>query len=174
MNVLFYKTWWFRLSAVAILVGGVFWYNDFSANQRYLESTQKYRDMYNDAQAYELVAKASIAQEEAMLRADTYGGETPEKTLELFVQALEQRDAKLASKYYMPWLQANAEKDMSEWMQDESFEKFIEAYNNEDIRRGDRAVNAALEVYPKGEDLYHYTIEMEQNSQTKLWKITEF
>lgn len=38
--------------------------------------------------------------EEAM-RADTYGGKTPEETLRLFVEALERNDLELAAKYFM-------------------------------------------------------------------------
>jgi len=32
---------------------------------------------------------------------DTYGGETPEETLELFISALEKGDVELASKYFV-------------------------------------------------------------------------
>jgi hypothetical protein len=38
---------------------------------------------------------------EAAMRADTYGGSTPQETLDLFVAALEQGDLELASKYFV-------------------------------------------------------------------------
>lgn len=38
---------------------------------------------------------------EAAMRADTYGGKTPEETLAMFVDALKRGDIDLASKYFM-------------------------------------------------------------------------
>jgi len=46
---------------------------------------------------------------EAAMRADTYGGSTPQETLDLFVAALEQGDLELASKYFV--LEENGERD---------------------------------------------------------------
>lgn len=39
---------------------------------------------------------------EETYRLDTNGGETPEETLELLIKALEAKDAKLASSYFIP------------------------------------------------------------------------
>ncbi|MEX0934135.1 MAG: hypothetical protein WD003_02700, partial [Candidatus Paceibacterota bacterium] len=39
---------------------------------------------------------------EEQYKNDTFGGETPEETLELFIAALEAEDIELASKYFLP------------------------------------------------------------------------
>ncbi len=49
---------------------------------------------------YNQAMKAISAYEEAM-RNDTYGGKTPQETLNLFIDALEKEDVELASKYFI-------------------------------------------------------------------------
>lgn len=49
---------------------------------------------------YEQAMRAIGAYEDAM-RNDTYGGKTPQETLNLFIDALEKEDVELASKYFV-------------------------------------------------------------------------
>ena len=46
--------------------------------------------------------------------ADTYGGATPEETLQLFVDALKAGDIELAAKYYIPEKQGEVLHDLTE------------------------------------------------------------
>ncbi len=41
-----------------------------------------------------------MKQIEEALKADTYGGKTPEQTLQMFIEALKKEDIELASKYF--------------------------------------------------------------------------
>ncbi len=113
-----------------------------------------------------------------MLQADTYGGETPEQTLQLFVEALEKKDAKLASKYYLPWKQKEAEKEMRDWIENypDGLDKFLVAYKKEVIDVEESALDYLVDVhvYKKIGDKYSYRIQMEQNKEASLWKISEF
>jgi hypothetical protein len=63
----------------------------FSPEARYEFAAQK---------SYEQAMKSINAYEEAM-RNDTYGGKTPEETLNMFIAALEKEDLELASKYFL-------------------------------------------------------------------------
>ena len=76
-----------------------FWQTNFSpvarANRQMEEQYKKYQEFINNYQ------KA--------MTADTYGGKTPQETLDLFVAALEKGDIELASKYF--FLKENGERD---------------------------------------------------------------
>lgn len=52
---------------------------------------------YDEVKVYEEVTRKYV---EAMT-ADTYGGKTPQETLDMFVDALRKGDVELASKYFM-------------------------------------------------------------------------
>jgi len=54
---------------------------------------------YWEAQAYER-ARAGVAAQEALSRADTFGGSTPEETFSMFLDALKAGDMDLAVKYF--------------------------------------------------------------------------
>jgi hypothetical protein len=89
------KKVWVIVAAVAALVvviGGIFiWENYFSADAK---RSRQLRENYNKAEA------AMSAFEKAM-REDTYGGKTPQETLDMFIDALKKGDVELASKYFM-------------------------------------------------------------------------
>lgn len=56
-----------------------------------------YQGMKNEAAKFE----AEIADKKAKIAADTYGGKTPQETLDLFISAVEKGDYELASKYFV-------------------------------------------------------------------------
>lgn len=47
------------------------------------------------------IAMNTITNFEEAMRNDTYGGETPEETLELFIHALDKEDVELAGRYFL-------------------------------------------------------------------------
>lgn len=63
---------------------------------------------YENYKVKEVLIRESEKQQQAyeeyidIYRKDTYGGKTPQKTLDLFVEALDAGDIDLASKYFMP------------------------------------------------------------------------
>ncbi len=118
--------------------------------------------------------------EEAM-RADTYGGKTPEETLRLFTEALERNDLELAAKYFM--LETN-ESD-PDYLTRKKWEDAIKKFSDEELRtqliknlskveptrdqsRGD-PTTFWFSVYEKNEAQYH--ILMGFNEHSGVWKI---
>lgn len=88
------NSWHFSIALVAIIfavfLGLWLWgkyYSDQGRQSRELE--QNYQQFLDAQKRYE----------EAM-RADTYGGTTPQETLNMFIDALEKGDVELASKYF--------------------------------------------------------------------------
>ncbi len=79
--------------ATIVLVGSGFfvWKRYFSLEARRQKEIQR---------NYELATKTINTYEEAM-RQDTYGGKTPQETLNMFVDALKKGDIELASKYFL-------------------------------------------------------------------------
>jgi len=87
--------WKFVILFLVIMVvaaGGYFIWNRF-----FSETAKARRFMAEQMAIYRKAEKAYI---EAMT-ADTYGGKTPQETLNMFVDALRKGDIELASKYFM-------------------------------------------------------------------------
>jgi hypothetical protein len=87
--------WKFSIALVAIILvvffGLEIWSSYFSQagrqNRELQANYQKYLDVQNKY--------------EAAMKADTYGGKTPEETLGMFIDALKKGDVELASKYFV-------------------------------------------------------------------------
>ncbi len=136
----------------------------------------EYREQYRSA-AQEMQNREKALQEtNDMLKADTYGGKTPEETMAMFVEALKAKDAALASKYYMPWLQSDAEKDTLDWIENypDGLQKFIDAYDTGIVSKKARVIGIGFKIFDSESDKYPYIIEMELNKVNNIWKITDF
>jgi len=72
------------LAAIIILALGVFWLIKY-----YQQKSPEYQ------------AEKYLKEMEQKYREDTYGGNTPEETLQLFIDALKKGDIDLASKYFV-------------------------------------------------------------------------
>lgn len=107
---------------------------------------------------------------EAEYRNDTYGGATPEETLQLFIAALEAGDIDLASKYFLP----GERKEIKNYFQEIKDENGWETVLND-------AKN--LKLTTKRDDEAFFTIANKNNvvqvqvilkkNQNNVWKITE-
>ena len=78
------------LAVVLVIAGVIMWFGYFSPAAREERRMQEQVDR----------ATRAIAEMEEAFRNDTYGGKTPEETLQLFIVALEAGDIELASKYF--------------------------------------------------------------------------
>lgn len=78
--------------AIMILVGGGYfvWDRYFSSRAKLNRETQKNYEKY----------LAWQENYEKAMKEDTFGGKTPEETLQLFIEALKKEDVELASKYF--------------------------------------------------------------------------
>ena len=80
------------LAIIILAAGGFFvWDKYFSPMAKINRETQK---------NYEKYLEWERNYEKAM-KEDTYGGKTPEETLQMFIEALKREDIELASKYFM-------------------------------------------------------------------------
>lgn len=112
---------------------------------------------------------------EARYRADTYGGDTPEETLRLFVEALEAKDYELAAKYFVPENQAENLSNFPLAEISGGMAGFIDAYRNGRVVPPDRVGASGIyeiELYEPREE-YPYGIRLILNEFTGKWKIVE-
>lgn len=79
-----------RLIIFGILTAFVLGFGGFLIWERY--------QGYSESLGYKAMEEAYIK----TMTEDTYGGKTPQETLDLFVSALRVQDVELASKYFMP------------------------------------------------------------------------
>ena len=89
------KYWKFVLGFLIIIVvvaGGFFVWDKYFSQQAKLnrQNAENYLKYFDWQRNYE---KA--------MREDTYGGKTPEETLQMFIEALKREDVELASKYFV-------------------------------------------------------------------------
>jgi len=81
---------------------------------------------------YEYLNRKHLAEFEALeeaYRMDTNGGETPEETLDLFVEALEAGDAGLAASYFVPEKRGEMEKTVKNWIRNNRVEFIVSLLN---------------------------------------------
>lgn len=103
MNVRLFRFFGIFLAIMFLVGSGYFIWNRF-----FDESARANRFLNEQVEIYEKAEKAYV---EAMT-ADTYGGKTPQETLDMFVDALKKGDVELASKYFL--LDTDSSKENSE------------------------------------------------------------
>lgn len=164
------RSWWKYVVGVlaiviAVLGGYIGWYQYFSQEAKYRREVEK--------SALELPAKLE-AYKKAM-EADTYGGKTPEETLQLFIEALRNEDIELASKYFA--LDDDTAKPDAVWV-----EGLIKAKNEERLgnlvdillraKKGDSFMDGyyGFEVVNE-EGIVDVFVGMKFNKYSGVWKI---
>ena len=108
---------------------------------------------------------------QAQYETDTYGGATPEETLQLFITALEAGDIELASKYFLPDEREKWQRNISEVETGGSLEEMIN-----DLSRAEKTKEEngqALFVVTDETNTVSVLIGLAKNSNTRVWKITD-
>ena len=153
-------------------------YQDYKTDLAFQKSVAPIKELYERNLQYIKETEKIRQRYEAMLKADHYGGKTPEETLKLFVDALKKKDYKLASKYYLPWKQKEAEADLKDWIENyrDGFGQFMFAYDKGIIKVNNKATKNAkfVEIYDNPDDNISYIIDMTFNNFNGIWKIEEF
>jgi hypothetical protein len=156
--------------AIIILAGGGYFVWD-----RFFSEAGKYRRMFAEQ---ERVYKEAEQKYIAAMTADTYGGKTPQETLDMFVSALRAGDVELASKYFL--LDENASRER--WLK-----RIIEIKGRGllEVMASDiqRAVpdpegplyegNYGFVIYTNG-GVVGAEIDMQFNKYSQIWKIESF
>ena len=136
-------------------------YDDWNTSRKAHEAIQKYNEFLD--QYYKTLAE------------DTYGGKTPQETLNMFIDALEKGDIDLASKYFA--LDDNLsrkkwEDGLKKASEEGRIAKIIDIAKKvqpSDIQSG---LNTEFEFVIVGNNgLVEYSIFMQFNEYSKIWKI---
>ena len=152
--------------AIVLVAGGGYFVWD-----RYFSEMGKARRMA--AEQERAYAKAEQAYVEAMT-ADTYGGKTPQETLNLFAAALRAGDVDHASKYFL--ISENATRDQWVAYLMAVKEKGLLTKMAEDIAKDARPLKNSSEnefafgLFDDG-GAVAISIDMRLNTYTKVWKI---
>ena len=156
------------LLGLIALVGGSFfvWSMYFSPEAKYIQKVEK--------SMAELPGKIEAYKKD--MEADTYGGKTPEETLQMFIDALKKGDVELASKYFA--LDDDLVRD-EEWL--EALKKTKEAGELQEVADRLSLARPNLEARAYEDDFkftvkdkdgnYRAYIDMGFNKYSKVWKI---
>lgn len=131
---------------------------------------------FEDRRNYKQAMESIGAYEEAM-RNDTYGGKTPQETLNLFISALEKEDVELASRYFI--LRSDGKSD-PQWL-----ESLKEVKENEKLNEITNALKSSVpDEKAKITDEYYVfsfydkeikqtvlELDMKFNKYSGVWKI---
>ena len=100
---------------------------------------------------------------------DSYGGETPEETLRLFIDALQQGDTDLAAKYFLIDEQQEWREDLAKIKEKGLLDEMVKDLGNTKLTlKNDVAYFTLTRVTDFSSELV-----MHKNSLSKKWKITE-
>ena len=103
---------------------------------------------------------------------DTFGGATPEETLQLFVDALKAGDVELATKYYIPEKQAEVYKQLSKSREAGNLDKYslhVAKFINGNTATG-TDVYFIFQVDPETQATYE--LQFVINPASSKWKIS--
>lgn len=158
--------------ASLIVLGGLFLYLG-----GYQVLKEGYQRWHESKQAYEAMQKFEQAMKEynKTLEEDTYGGKTPQETLDMFISALEQGDIDLAAKYFV--LDENLsrkqwEDGLKKAEQESKISEIISLCRKFKPALTQSWVTTTYEFVILGEDgVADYIMQMEFNNYSGVWKI---
>jgi len=153
---------------IIIVVGGGYsvWNNYLSPSAKYASQMEANYQKYLDWQK----------KYEQAMRADTYGGKTPEETLKMFTEALKNKDIELASKYFV--LNENGERDkkikenLQKILNENQIEKVIDIVSR--LRPSQRDTgdeNLKEFVLLNQQKFVEYSVTLRLNKYSNVWKI---
>lgn len=166
----------FIIWTLILLAIPVVWYAKVYFN--YQGDLAKYDVIDEQAEKYMRETEIEIAEYEANERADTYGGATPQETWGMFVQALENGDTDLASKYFIQRKQEEMKRDLRLGYEKNGLKMLLEDFDTIKEERmqpdGKHFMFLTEPVIVEGfEHALGFTYELEKSPISGLWKITD-
>ena len=116
-------------------------------------------------------ARAVLEQLQEEYKNDTFGGQTPEETLELFIAALEDGDIELASKYTLPEDRNSLKKDLNEAKSKEGLASVVARLKKLELLEKDEKT-AFFVLRDKGGNISSQVV-LDRNLN-RVWKVTDF
>ena len=163
------------LAIIVLAAGGFFIWDKYLSPQAKLErqnreNYQKYLDWQ--------------ANYEKAMREDTYGGKTPEETLQMFIEALKKEDIELASKYFM----LETDTQSPDYLTRNKWEAYLKEIQNrnllqqmaKDIEKNAKPLTKTLNSEEFSYGLFNddgtvgISINLKLNKYSGVWKIESF
>lgn len=101
---------------------------------------------------------------------DTYGGDTPEETLRLFIDALKKGDVELASRYFVVEKQEEKLAELKIGKEKGNLEKLIKLLSQLNYKNQYADGSYEISLLEKGKPI-EYGVHFVLNEKTKKWKI---
>lgn len=155
---------WVTIILIIVIVIGLY----FLFFQKDKEFVVRDKDSFKSGQDY----LNYLEQYKQAQSKDTYGGKTPEETLQLFIDALKKGDTELASKYFILSKQGEMENDLKQGIESGGIARLIDYYSNGEI--GKTHIDS-LNIYRfrilKEKDQPGFRLDLILNESTNVWKI---
>lgn len=161
------KSWLWIGLAILLILGGFFGYQNYwsSEARENAQLEKQYQNYLNWEKGYK-----------EALKNDTFGGKTPQETLDMFVAALRAGDTELASKYFV--LKDGKEDSRLEWkkvMDDQKnqggLEEIIRVVSESNFDENSSSGETAWFVLKNKDGLVEYSIILKLNKESGIWKI---
>ncbi|MDP1706781.1 MAG: hypothetical protein Q8L36_03095 [bacterium] len=161
------KAWFWIALTILFVLGGFFgWENYWSPEARGNRETQKNYQKYLDWEK---------GYNEAM-KNDTYGGKTPQETLNMFIEALKAGDTELASKYFvLTEKEGNSRAELKSVLDDkkrqDNLEEIISVVSRAKPDNNSSYEGTAWFVLKNEQGLVEYSVVLKLNKESGVWKI---
>ncbi|MAZ67428.1 hypothetical protein CL652_01510 [bacterium] len=163
-----YKKWW--VIVIAIVIGGLIGWFAFNEYKTW-QLNKLYREEVLEQTKALAAWKAESERLRNLYKKDTYGGETPEETLQLFISAMKAEDYELASKYYLPEQQEDVYEELAGIDEFSFYLKILETYDQEGALFQD-GVTYEIEFFKNGEQKHLERFKL--NEYTGKWKLEDY
>ncbi len=168
------KRWYRRpcfwgVLVILVVVGGLWW---FGYAETWIIGVQDYFEERKVEKYLENQENRSAELKE-MYKNDTYGGDIPEETLELFVEALKNNDLELASKYFVAEKQDEMLTKLPQAVQSGSVELLVDFYNNGIVNKECHDSSKSCDLGIEKDGQLGFYLQLVLNQQTNKWKISD-
>ena len=111
-----------------------------------------------------------------MMKKDDFGGETPEETLQLFIDALKAGETELASRYFVVNKREQMAKELAIGQERGHLEELVELLEKRErggfyAGRDDKYEFVVIGDSGKWDGVAEFTFDLVKNLETKVWKI---
>ena len=113
---------------------------------------------------------ASVEVLKAEYKNDTYGGATPEETMQMFIKAFQAGDLELASKYFIIEKREGYLAKMQNWVKLGKGEEIISRLKQTKLYGNIEGGSASMEVVINNDPI-PYAVHLIKNQDTKKWKL---
>jgi len=151
---------------LAIVVGGV-WYWGAPKELLPIDGEEFLKANPNPSQRQ---LEQFLKNQEEVYRKDTYGGATPEETLNLFIAALKAGDTDLAARYFLPEKQEEIKRQLKQGLQSGGVEALLESFAAE--QRGIQLDDTSYRFRSFSKKLEaDFIVDLILNPLNREWKI---